>query len=283
MGILFYLILLAFIIILAVLTIFITKYQKDTKKNINLGNFDLELFYNYLKSQKKSKIKIVSKMTLKIAANIIFAAIFLSSCYLFITNYLDISPYKVIVVATNSMSYKNEENDYLFTRDLNNQFSANDILIIKRVNSISDLNLYDVISYNNQDNVNIIHRIVEISNDKIVTRGDTNNVSDDAISFSDVVGVYTNIKIPKLGIVVFFLQSYYGYLCILSIYYILVLYTLVSSKINKKRKERLSYLESLVSNKTNYTFLTKVGKIEVNGVNFKLVHEKIDIKDTKII
>ncbi len=282
MGFLFWLVLLAFIIILAVLTIFVFKYQKETLNNIEEGNFDLELFYNYLKERQKSKIKIISKKTFKIAANIIFAAIFVSSCYLFITNYFNVSTYKVLVVATNSMSFKNESNTYLNEDNLNNQFSANDIVFVKKVKNISELQVYDVISYLNEDNINIIHRIIAINGEKIITRGDANNTSDEPISFKQVVGVYTNFKIPKLGLVVFFLQSYYGYLCVFGIFYALVIYSVVDSKITKLRMVRLNNLKDLVGNRTSYTLVSKDGSLVVEGASVQLILEKNTISETKI-
>lgn len=282
MGFLFWLVLLTFVIILAVLTIFLFKYQKDTLNNLNTGSFDLELFYNYLKERNKSKIKMISKKTFKIAANIIFAAIFVSSCYLFITNYFNVSTYKVLVVATNSMSFKNESNTYLYDDNLNNQFAANDIIFVKKVKNISELQVYDIISYLNEDNVNIIHRIIDINGEEIITRGDANNVSDEPISFNQVVGVYTNCKIPKLGLVVFFLQSYYGYLCVFGIFYVLVIYSLVDSKITKRRRVRLNYLRDLVGNRTNYTITSKDGRLVVVGESVQLILEKNTISETKI-
>ena len=282
MEFLFWLVLLAFIIILAVLTIFAFKYQKETLNNIRDGIFDLELFYNYLKERQKSKIKIISKKTFKIAANIIFAAIFVSSCYLFITNYFNVSTYRVLVVATNSMSFKNENNTYLYDDNLNNQFSANDIVFVKKVKNISELQVYDIISYLNEDNINIIHRIIAINGEEIITRGDANNTSDEPISFKQVVGVYTNFKIPKLGLVVFFLQSYYGYLCVFGIFYALVIYSVVDSKITKGRMVRLNYLKDLVGNRTSYTLVSKEGSLVVEGASVQLILEKNTISETKI-
>lgn len=282
MEFLFWLVLLAFIIILAVLTIFAFKYQKETLNNIRDGIFDLELFYNYLKERQKSKIKIISKKTFKIAANIMFAAIFVSSCYLFITNYFNVSTYRVLVLATNSMSFKNENNTYLYDDNLNNQFSANDIVFVKKVKNISELQVYDVISYLNEDNINIIHRIIAINGEEIITRGDANNTSDEPISFKQVVGVYTNFKIPKLGLVVFFLQSYYGYLCVFGIFYALVIYSVVDSKITKGRMVRLNYLKDLVGNRTSYTLVSKEGSLVVEGASVQLILEKNTISETKI-
>lgn len=281
MNILFIIVLITFILLLAVFTIFIIKYKKDTLITINNGDSDIAIFYGYLKKRNQNKVVRVSKKVFKIAADIIFAAVFLIVIIFFIFNYFNITPYKIMVVATNSMAFKNEENRYL--ENINNQFNANDIVIVKKVNNINELKLYDVISYINEDNVNIIHRIIEIDNDSIITRGDSNNISDKPIKFSQVVGVYTNFKIPKLGLIVFFLESYFGVLCIISIYYLLILCSIIFSKINKEEKERLEFLIKLVKNRTKFILIGKDGKIIVDSNNYKLIKEKNLNLETKII
>lgn len=281
MNILFIIVLITFILLLAVFTIFIIKYKKDTLITINNGDSDIAIFYGYLKKRNQNKVVRLSKKVFKIAADIIFAAVFLIVIIFFIFNYFNITPYKIMVVATNSMAFKNEENRYL--ENINNQFNANDIVIVKKVNNINELKLYDVISYINEDNVNIIHRIIEIDNDSIITRGDSNNISDKPIKFSQVVGVYTNFKIPKLGLIVFFLESYFGVLCIISIYYLLILCSIIFSKINKEEKERLEFLIKLVKNRTKFILIGKDGKIIVDSNNYKLIKEKNLNLETKII
>ena len=113
MNILFIIVLITFILLLAVFTIFIIKYKKDTLITINNGDSDIAIFYGYLKKRNQNKVVRVSKKVFKIAADIIFAAVFLIIIIFFIFNYFNITPYKIMVVATNSMAFKNEENRYL--------------------------------------------------------------------------------------------------------------------------------------------------------------------------
>lgn len=268
----FWVILIVFIIFLALFTIFLFKYKKDYNLAIFNEEADISIFYKYLKN--KNKKLYITKKILKIAANIIFAAIFVIVIIFFILNYLNITPYKILVVATDSMSYKNEENTYLFNNDLNNQFSSNDIVIVKRVNDITDLKLYDIISYTNNKGINIIHRIIDINDEFIVTRGDANNISDDVITFNQVIGVYNNFRIPKLGLIVFYLQSYYGILCVFAIYYLLIMYSYVSNRIKKEEENRLIAIKAMVNSLNKYTLIGKQGKIEVENNNFCLIKEK---------
>ena len=52
-------------------------------------------------------------------------------------NVMMIGDRAVMVVATGSMGYKNEANDYLFNRGLNNQFQQYDIIVLEKVEKYS--------------------------------------------------------------------------------------------------------------------------------------------------
>ena len=114
----------------------------------------------------------------------------------------------------------------------------------------------------------------KINDEFIVTRGDANNISDDVITFNQVIGVYNNFRIPKLGLIVFYLQSYYGILCVFAIYYLLIMYSYVSNRIKKEEENRLIAIKAMVNNLNKYTLIGKQGKIEVENNNFCLIKEK---------
>ena len=64
----------------------------------------------------------------------------------------------------------------------------------------------DIVVYTNQKNAFTIHRVVELRDDKLVTKGDANNVNDDPVQYEDIVGrLYKignwNTRIPKLGLI----------------------------------------------------------------------------------
>ena len=56
----------------------------------------------------------------------------------------------------------------------------------------SNTSIYDVTNYSyyQKDNYFITHRIIEIDGDKVVTKGDANNVPDAEISKNDIIGKY---------------------------------------------------------------------------------------------
>ena len=155
----------------------------------------------------------------------------------------------IMVVASGSMSYKNEANTYLFTMNLNDQFQQYDIIVLEKVKRNSLREYYDVIAYRNDKGINIIHRIIDIeygTTTKYVTRGDIYDSSKtDSYKpvFEDIIGRYTGKRIPGIGIFVLFLQSYAGIITVLSLVYCLLMIDRTASKINRVQDERAMKLE----------------------------------------
>ncbi len=62
-----------------------------------------------------------------------------------------------------------------------------------------DIQKGDIVVFDNKQNDNfILHRVVQINEENVVTKGDSNNVSDRAISKEDIIGK-TLVIFPKLG------------------------------------------------------------------------------------
>ncbi len=79
--------------------------------------------------------------------------------------------------------------------------SVNDLVVIKKTDSVQ---VDDVVVF--QDgNVLVIHRVVAIDGDEIVTRGDANNTVDDPVSITHVKGIMV-FAIPFLGAAIQFLK-----------------------------------------------------------------------------
>ena len=77
-----------------------------------------------------------------------------------------------------------------------------DMVLIKHVDK-SELEIGDVIVYQNERGFTI-HRIVELNEDTLKTKGDANNVSDQPIKYDEIVGRALKwngkpVRIPKLG------------------------------------------------------------------------------------
>ena len=160
----------------------------------------------------------------------------------------------MIAVASGSMSEKNSANSYL--ANIDNQFNTYDMIMIQKVERQSELQLYDVIAYVNDEGVNIIHRIVGFqqtaSGLRFVTRGDSNNADDEyKPSMDDVLGEYTGKRIPYVGVFLMFLQSYSGIVTVAAIIYCLIMIESVGNKIYDAREDRLLFLQESIDFKSD--------------------------------
>ncbi|MFZ2969940.1 MAG: signal peptidase I [Minisyncoccia bacterium] len=77
-----------------------------------------------------------------------------------------------------------------------------DLVLIKYVKN-EDIKIGDIVVFKNENGFTI-HRVTEITGNKIRTKGDANNISDLAIEYKDIVGrtlIYNEkpVKIPYLG------------------------------------------------------------------------------------
>ena len=75
---------------------------------------------------------------------------------------------------------------------------------------------YDVVVYKNGSQ-QIVHRIIDIVDTdegaKYILRGDSNNANDAVrVSYEQIIGIYSNKRIPAAGMFVLFLQSPLGYI-----------------------------------------------------------------------
>lgn len=65
----------------------------------------------------------------------------------------------------------------------------NDLVYVHKLNNLSeeDLNVGDIIAFNKSGKL-VIHRIVELNETSLVTKGDNNDTNDNPISYTDVYG-----------------------------------------------------------------------------------------------
>ena len=79
----------------------------------------------------------------------------------------------------------------------------NDIVLIKGIEKKEDIQVGDIIVYRNPKGFTI-HRVVELKEETLITRGDANNVNDKPIKYKEVVGKAVEwsgkpFRIPHLG------------------------------------------------------------------------------------
>ena len=257
--------------------------RKSTIEKINKGNLDASIIFD----DHKHKIQAKKYKGLKIATNV-FVDLVLVVLALFLLFGLSdrflntsITGYKSLVVPTDSMSYKNEANPYLEENNLNNQIQPNDLVFIKTVDNFEDVQLYDVICYKNELDIQIIHRVVEIHEDYFKTRGDAETLTDTMnITFDRVVGRYTNVRIPVVGNIIFFISSYYGLIAMTTIFVMLLAYWLIKDSTNKYETNRLKYLLEQIGNNFNFEISAKEGKLIANGDDYQInkIDEKLQVE-----
>lgn len=76
-------------------------------------------------------------------------------------------------------------------------FSKDDLIIVKKKDSFD---IGDVVVYQSNDSL-VVHRVVSMDGDMVVTKGDANNIEDASFDKSAIKGVVIGC-IPSLGIVV---------------------------------------------------------------------------------
>lgn len=131
-----------------------------------------------------------------------------------------------------------------------------DLIITKKYNS-EELKVGDVISFFSlEQNIKIIktHRIIEIVKDggmtSYVTKGDNNELPDAVkVAPGDVVARYDGKKIEKVGYVLDFFKSKYGFLfCIILpifIFFIYQLYTFIELVVEVKKEQAIKEIKEV--------------------------------------
>lgn len=118
-------------------------------------------------------------------------------------------------------------------------FSKDDLIFVKKTDDIS---MGDIVVYQSGNEL-IVHRIISISKDMVVTQGDANNVSDPPFEKSAVKGVVVG-WIPYAGILVNVLKTPTGTILVLLFAFLLVELSFRKQK-NKDNEELESIKEEI--------------------------------------
>ena len=104
--------------------------------------------------------------------------------------------------------------------------NKNDLILVKKQ---KDYNINDIVVYKKNKNC-IVHRIVEITREKVITKGDANNINDDEIEKNNIEGKVI-LNIHQIGKFILFIQNKKA---IASMIWILIILILL---VNKKKVE----------------------------------------------
>ena len=204
------------------------------------------------KSSKKKATRILSKVLSYSLLLIIVGFFGVSLVSRFSNDQILVGDSTLIVIASGSMSKRNEANTYLDTYNLNNQFDTYDIIGITRYNNQSEVNLYDVVAFKGEDNITYIHRIIDIKEDgTYITRGASNAIDDNvgglyknSLKYSSIIGKYNETRIRSIGVFIVFLQSNSGIITIISIIYCMLMFDHFRSKYYDTIDERQEKIKS---------------------------------------
>lgn len=130
--------------------------------------------YNKDNSKIGEVMKVIKKILKYLAYSLLLILVLFSIYTVIVTkvlkkDYVNIFGHTYFVVASGSMSGTIEVNDIIIVK-LNDTYKEDDIITF------------------NKDGSFITHRVIRIEKEKVITRGDTNNIDDDPVSKSDVVG-----------------------------------------------------------------------------------------------
>ncbi len=248
-------------------------------ENIENGSMDASLTIDAIDqrlgvgNKNKKRWKRIGRIVIDILLGALLALFALSIINRVVST--GVFPYTTMVVATGSMAEKYEGNTYLIENELDDQIQVNDLIVVKSVDSLDEIELYDIVCYINSDGEQILHRVVEIHDGYLVTRGDANSASDSThVTMNNLIGVYTHFRIPYVGIIVFFVQSNYGIVCFIALFYFLFLYDHVKGKIKDAEEERKELLLSLVSERLTFTLYAQDGIVESINGSYRYVEEE---------
>ena len=272
-----------------VFTVLYLNYANSQVASIKSGSADLDLiddtiYHNMNGKKRYRRVLRVTKQILFYIAIAILIPFLALSLYTKISNGIAmIDGRGVIVVASGSMSEKNSANPYLDAID--NQLDTYDLITIESVQSDADLQIYDIIAYRNNEGINVIHRIVgtDIGKDgevRYITRGDSNNASDSyKPSLDDVLGKYSDKRIPYVGIFFMFLQSYAGILTVLAVIYCLIMIELISGRIYNAQGDRLEILMDAIDFENDTEFDDELDYRFVETITYKNRNYQIEVQE----
>lgn len=99
----------------------------------------------------------------------------------------------------------------VLTGSMEPTISVNDLIIVKETN---DYEVGDIVVFQDHSSL-VVHKIIRIDGEEIVTKGDANDTEDSPITIKQIKGEVVSI-IPVLGLIVKFIKSPIGIVLILA-------------------------------------------------------------------
>lgn len=227
---------------------------KAYKLELDAGKHDIDLCNEHYNNKNKQVIVKALSYAMTFVLLIALLGLFITGIVFTANNEVfSINDKTVFVIKSGSMSdfysdkLKQQYEALGYNKDL--QFSIGDICIFEKTDSLV---LGEVYSYLYKDII-ITHRLVDTYTSEAgityyVFRGDNNPSKDQTLVSADkILYHYTGKKIPAIGSLILYAQSYIGIWALLSIMGIIVSSDIVLRKIQKLNEERLSKLGGTIN------------------------------------
>ena len=114
--------------------------------------------------------------------------------------------------------------------------STNDLVVVTKQDSYD---IDDIVVFQKEDLL-VIHRIIEIDDDMVITKGDANPSADDPVPIKEIKAKYA-FRIPYIGLIVKYIKTVPGTLLIIA----LALFLLYKSR-QKERSKEMDELDDIV-------------------------------------
>ena len=114
---------------------------------------------------------------------------------------------KTAIVLTGSMEPTLNINDFVILRELKGRVNVNDIVSYKRPDEKNE----------------VLHRVVSVDKNIVITKGDANNKEDDPIDVMQITGVYVR-KVKYLGKIITFFTKLLGVSITVTLFLIILLF-----------------------------------------------------------
>ncbi len=109
----------------------------------------------------------------------------------------------------------------VLTGSMEPTLEIDDFIIVKKPENIK---INDIVSYKSNDNKKeILHRVIDINGNEIITKGDANNKADKPININQISGVYIG-KVKYWGKVITFFTKPIGFSIAITIFMIIMLF-----------------------------------------------------------
>lgn len=114
---------------------------------------------------------------------------------IFLVIYLIFIAYQKIIKKSNPAIFNKYYIFQVASKSMESTLKKGDYILVKKSNTYKE---GDIVTYKEKSSF-ITHRIVKINENKIVTKGDNNNIEDTPIKKDDIIGKYT-LKLRIIGL-----------------------------------------------------------------------------------